>query len=124
MRCTAEFVFFFPAVPGGYAADETAATNGYEQGVEPWALLFEFEADASLAEQSLELVVSVNGHGAGLRGPGFAGGEGISIALADYDEVRATTADALHLFRGSDIGDKHLRGYAQFAAGQVYRHPA
>ncbi len=60
---------------------------------------------------------SVNGHGAGLRGPGFAGGEGICVALADDDEVGATSADALDFFRGSDVGYKNLGGHAQLAGG-------
>ncbi len=74
-------------------------------------------ADGSLTEQGLELIVSVNGHGAGLRGPGFAGGEGICVALADDDEVGATAADAFDFFRGSDVGDKDFRGHAEFAGG-------
>ena len=96
----------FSGVPGGDAADETAATNGNEQGVEVGALLLEFETDGSLTEQGLELVVGVNGHGAGLRDPGYAGGEGVGVAVADNDEVGATAADALDLFWGSDVGDK------------------
>jgi hypothetical protein len=48
----------------------------------------------------------VNGHGARLCDPGFAGGEGIRVALANDDEVGTITADALDLFQGDDGGDK------------------
>src|SRR5712692_11618190 len=105
-------------VPGGDAADETAATHGNEQRVEFRILLLEFEADGSLTEQGFELIVSMNGHSAGLRGPGFASGEGIGVALAADDEIRTTAADALDFFRGSDGGYKNFRGHAQLAGGK------
>src|SRR5260370_2424595 len=101
----------------GDAAEEPAATDGDEKRIELRILLLEFEADGSLTEQSFELIVGVNGHGAGLRGPGFAGGEGIGVALAADDEARATSADALDFFRGSDVGYKNLGGPPQLAGG-------
>src|SRR5712692_10935599 len=53
-------ILIFPAVPGSDSANQTASADGYEQGVEFGTLLFEFQADGSLAEQSFKLIVGVN----------------------------------------------------------------
>ena len=72
-------------VPGGDAADKSTATDGDQQSVEVGELLFEFESDRALAEERFDLIVGVNSQSTGFGAPGFAGGEGVSVAFSGDD---------------------------------------
>lgn len=47
---------------------------------------FQLQPDRALAEQGFRLVVGVDLHGTRLGGVGFAGGEGVGVALAGRDQ--------------------------------------
>src|SRR5882724_8653941 len=48
-------------IPGGDSADETSATDCYQERVEIRGLLFEFESDRALTEEGLRLIVGMDG---------------------------------------------------------------
>src|SRR4029077_4932652 len=62
----------------------------------------------------------MDGHGAGLLGPEFAGGECIGVAITGDDEVCAGTADAFDFLPRRYGREKNLRGDAEFAGGEGY----
>src|SRR6266478_12576 len=115
--------FDLAGIPGGHAADQAAAANGDEQSIESRTLFLEFEADGSLAQQRFDLIVGVNGHGAGLRDPGLAGGQGVGIALSGDYEFRAIAANALDFFRRSHGGNEDFCGNSELAGGEGHRDP-
>src|SRR5947209_7570117 len=107
--------FKFAGVPGGDTADEASATNANKKRIELRSLLFELDTERGLAEQRFELIVSVDGHRAGLRDPSFAGGEGIGVQLAGDDEIGTGRADALDFFGRGRGGQENLCRNTEFA---------
>ena len=95
-------------VPGGDAADQPAAADGNQQGVEIDDLLLELEADRTLTEQRLILIEGMNRERAGLGGPDLAGGQRVGVALATDDELGAVVADALNFRRRRDARHEDL----------------
>src|SRR5436190_591301 len=76
-------------VPGGHAADQAAAADRDEHGVEIGRLLGELAAERALTEQRLGLIERVHLERAGFRRPCFARGERIGISSAADDEIGA-----------------------------------
>jgi hypothetical protein len=101
-------------VPGSEATNEAASADGNEQRVEVWRLFFQFEAERALTEKRFALIVGVNGHGTGLRDPGFAGGEGFGVAFAGDDELGAVATDAFDFFGRGHGGHEDPGWHAEF----------
>ena len=101
--------------PGGDAADQAAAADRDQQGVEIGQLFLELQPERALADQGLGLVEGVDRHRAGLRRPCFARGQRIGVALAPttrsapYSRMRAILA-------GDESGTKILAGMPSIIA--------
>src|ERR1043166_7370422 len=88
-----------PGVPGGDAADQPAAADRDEQGVEIRRIGLDLAADGTLAEHRLRLVIGVDRERAAAGDEFFAGLERVGITLAANDQLGAIAANALELGR-------------------------
>ncbi len=77
------------AVPSRDSADETASADSDEKRIQIIGLLLQLQRDSSLALERFDLIVRMDGKRSTFRGPNFAGGQSIGVALACDADVSA-----------------------------------
>src|SRR6185312_4011948 len=110
------------AEPCRQSADQASAANSDQQRVRQLRLPFELQAEGSLPQKRLPLVIRVDLERAGGLDPALTRLQSVGITLAADHKLRSETADLLLLGCGTDRGDENLCPHPEPARGQRNRH--